>query len=162
VELFTSRQHAYAQALNQQGMYTPEMVVNGADAFIGSDRPRAQRAVRAALARDAEVRIALHATPIGDGVAIEFALSAAPSRHTALRLALVQGDGTTNVTAGENAGKNLHHVSIVRALQTVQLQDRPSGRASFGAMHGVTNPSVLAILQNEDSMLVLGVEEVTW
>ena len=160
----TSRQHTYAQALNQQGMYTPQMVVNGADAFVGSDRPRAQGAVRAALARHAEVRIALHASPNGDGVTIEFALSAAPIRHTALRLALVQGDGTTNVTAGENAGKNLHHVSIVRALQTVQLQDRPSGRASFGAapMQGVTNPSVLAFLQNEDNMQVLAAEQVTW
>ena len=39
---FTQRQAAYARIFKDQGMYTPQMIVNGSEAFVGSDQPRLQ------------------------------------------------------------------------------------------------------------------------
>ena len=35
---FTQRQNMYARIFKDQGVYTPEMIVNGSDAFVGSDQ----------------------------------------------------------------------------------------------------------------------------
>src|ERR1700679_2585440 len=44
-QVFTDRQSVYASRLSLEGPYTPQMVVNGRDQFVGSDRGRLQRAL---------------------------------------------------------------------------------------------------------------------
>src|SRR5579872_1033847 len=39
---WTRRQREYAEAFGARGLYTPQMIVGGTDAFTGSDRARAQ------------------------------------------------------------------------------------------------------------------------
>jgi hypothetical protein len=51
---FTARQRRYAVALGEEGLYTPQLVVDGRLAMVGSDRPRVREALTQALARPVE------------------------------------------------------------------------------------------------------------
>jgi hypothetical protein len=118
---FTDRQRAYSRAFGESELYTPEMIVNGGAHFIGSDAASADRNVRDALARRpalrlasqvrrlAPDRVALHA-----GVACDGGAPAPPSARVVV--AVVQHAATVDVRGGENAGRTLRHVEVVRAL----------------------------------------------
>lgn len=49
---FTDRQSVYASRLSPEGPYTPQMVVNGCDQFVGSDGGALERALRDDARRD--------------------------------------------------------------------------------------------------------------
>ena len=54
--LFTTRQSDYVDRLRvDRGPYTPQMVIDGSEAFVGSDRAQAGRAVGKAL-KEAKVK----------------------------------------------------------------------------------------------------------
>ena len=40
---FSQRQYNYSRILKDQGVYTPQIIVNGADAFVGSDQEHLQK-----------------------------------------------------------------------------------------------------------------------
>ena len=48
---YTDRQQAYARALKIEDVYTPQMVVDGRDGFVGSDLSEARKAIAAAVDR---------------------------------------------------------------------------------------------------------------
>src|SRR5574337_814125 len=47
-ELFTARQNAYAHAFGKDGIYTPQMIVDGRTEFVGSRESLARQAIRRA------------------------------------------------------------------------------------------------------------------
>jgi hypothetical protein len=155
--LATNRQQAYGRALGQRGVYTPEMVVNGRDAFVGSDRSRARRSIESALSRPEASRIVLRATRDDHGVSVDFTFSAAPARGSVLQVALVQVEALTHVNAGENAGRTLHHANVVRGFQTLRLDGLPSGHVTFAPsspLQGSSGEAIIAFLQNPQTMAI--------
>lgn len=58
---FSDRQRTYAEALKTNRIYTPQMIVNGNDEFVGSNRNRAKKSIRSALKKAAGIRITLQA-----------------------------------------------------------------------------------------------------
>jgi hypothetical protein len=117
--VFTDRQNTYAERLSLQGPYTPQMVLNGRDQFVGSDG----RALQRALAEDARrSRLDLHIlsfTRSSSGVDLTFAVNGSPS-HPLDVVAVVTDDADrSNVLRGENSGRSLQHVSVARVLVRV-------------------------------------------
>jgi hypothetical protein len=113
---WTRRQRAYAQSLGGSDLYTPQMIVAGTDAFVGSDRTRAQGDIARALRKAASVHLSVHPRAAGPGtVAVDFEALDAPTDAT-VHIAVVQHEAATDVRAGENAGRTLRHVNIVRAF----------------------------------------------
>jgi hypothetical protein len=112
---FTQRQEGYARLLHVDGPYTPQMVVDGTTEFNGSDTARALRVLKAAARRPkAAVRIA-RAT---SGLQVD--VSGAP--HAAgVYLAIADNSAKSQVGAGENHGRLLHHVAILRTLRKLGL-----------------------------------------
>ncbi|MDR3702873.1 MAG: DUF1223 domain-containing protein [Candidatus Sulfopaludibacter sp.] len=108
---FTQRQEDYARLLHPDGPYTPQMVVDGTTEFNGSDSARARQALTAAAQRPkAAVRIARN----GSGLQVD--VSDAP--HAAgVFLAIADNSAESQVGAGENHGRRLHHVAILRSLR---------------------------------------------
>ena len=64
---YTARQGAYARAFGSGGLYTPQMIVNGTDEFVGSDRRRAATAIAAALTEAATTPLALSVADTAGG-----------------------------------------------------------------------------------------------
>jgi hypothetical protein len=117
----SARQQAYARAFGRAGVYTPQMIVGGAEQFTGSDRDRAFAAVARALARPASVRLSLHLQPAGpNAMTVRYEAPGAPA-GSVLNMAIVEHDTSTSVRAGENSGKTLHHANVVRTFLTTPL-----------------------------------------
>jgi len=117
--VFTRRQQAYARRLRLTGSYTPQLVVGGRTDVLGSDA-RGARAAIAAARRDASGRIDVRLVPGAQAdLVLEVAASWNGGQAGDVLVAVVQDRATTRVARGENAGRTLEHVSVVRLLSVV-------------------------------------------
>jgi hypothetical protein len=121
-ELATNRQREYAASFNTTSVYTPEMIVGGVDAFVGSDRGRASAAIARSIAAASSTHVTLSARA-GEGqtVNVRFSIQPIPTGAT-LYLALVERGLRSRVVAGENSGKLLLHENVVRAFVGVPIR----------------------------------------
>lgn len=119
---FSARQGEYAAAYGKDGVYTPQMIVDGVEEFPGGNSPRALDAVaRAARASKAAVRFSREAAPGGVrlGVRIEGLPKLSEGDRAYVLLAVTESDLATDVRRGENAGRRLGHVGVARRLTTL-------------------------------------------
>jgi hypothetical protein len=124
-DLFTQRQDAYASRFRLDSVYTPQVVVNGAAQVLGSSREAILRAVHTttATAPGATLRL-VSIKQDGENVQIRFTAQAPPgqpanAKAPVLLAAITDDTDITQVPRGENGGRTLTHVSVVRALQEV-------------------------------------------
>jgi hypothetical protein len=118
-----ARQREYARAFGSEGVYTPQMIIGGTDEFTGSNHGRADAAIARALSHPAAAAVRLAVAPrrIGsDALAVDFVAAGAPP-GAKLNVAVIQHAASTQVRAGENAGKTLHHANLVRAFVSVPV-----------------------------------------
>ena len=134
---FSARQMEYARALHIESPYTPQMIVNGRNEFVGSDYAAAADAVARAL-RDSghRLQVALTVDQVR-GQSISLQVRASTIDGTKLRgaadvLVAVTEDGlSSHVSAGENRGRDLHHTAVVRLL--TPIGGVPGGAATWAA-----------------------------
>ena len=112
---FSERQNQYVQRMKLDSSYTPQMVVDGQAEFVGSNGGRAADAI----ARAADNPKAAVAIKLAGGNA-EIEILALPTHEAATVYLAVAEDGiVTDVKSGENGGKKLPHISVVRTLDIV-------------------------------------------
>ncbi|HEX9000291.1 MAG TPA: DUF1223 domain-containing protein [Blastocatellia bacterium] len=124
---FSARQQAYAPVFNNDGVYTPQMVVDGQAEFIGSNSSKAQAAItRAAKFPKGEVKIAFaQNASANDAQAIKLkitveTLPAVTSGDVAeVLLAITESNLSSQVARGENSGRKLGHTAVVRELRSL-------------------------------------------
>lgn len=107
---YTDRQRAYARAL-QARVYTPQVILNGRADLVGNRSDE----LNAAIARAASTRFAATVSAVGDQVSVSALTPGAASAE----VWLVRYDPTTQnvaIAAGENNGRTIAHVDIVREL----------------------------------------------
>ena len=61
-KIFDERQYSYATKFNKEGVYTPQLVVNGHDEFVGSNKSKVQKSIENALSEAAKTEISLTQT----------------------------------------------------------------------------------------------------
>lgn len=155
---YSARQRRYAERLGHGQVYTPEMIVNGAAAFVGSDDARADAAIRRALGRRARAQVALSVAPGAAGTLRVRYLARAADRSAVLDLALVERTASSRVTRGENAGRTLVHANVVRAFKRSPFsrQVRGSWRPAVPDHLGPRALAVIGYVQDATSLRVLG------
>jgi hypothetical protein len=131
---YTERQNEYCGRLHVDSAYTPQMIVDGTDQFVGNDAAHAVRAIQHA-AQTPKIKLIV-SQPVVDGQKVSASVSSpAPTatKKADLYAALVDPKDTTEVRGGENGGHRLQHVGVVRSLQRVgKLKDLGAGPVSFG------------------------------
>ncbi|MEO8703662.1 MAG: DUF1223 domain-containing protein [Kofleriaceae bacterium] len=109
---WTERQHAYARALGEARVYTPELVVGGAVGMVGSNTQQ----VRAAIDKAARpALLAATASWSKDAVAVT---TTAPADADVF-VAVWEAERSIKVTRGENSGSTLANARIVRRFERV-------------------------------------------
>ena len=112
----TARQHHYATLLDLATVYTPQIVVDGKWQAVGSDRADVEQALDYARHSLKEIPVALaldhgqaqiRAGPGGAGVTASVLLIGFDRRHVSA------------VKRGENSGRTLAHVDVVRGVEEV-------------------------------------------
>lgn len=130
LRLASDRQREYVAALESR-LFTPQMIVNGAAPFPGNDREQAARRVAAALAATPGAALAIETEGVsGDSLVVRYTL-AAPHPGMLLQIVAVAPRCESKVEGGENAGRTLRHVNVVRALVSVPLGAATGGEAAL-------------------------------
>src|SRR5262245_13977121 len=118
---FTKRQQLYADRFKEENVFTPQMVVDGETAFVGSDVGAARRAIeRAAAAPHGVVQLRLEPA-VANRVTVSVAASDVPASagdRADVLVALIEDGLQSDVKRGENKGRTLTHAAVVRELAT--------------------------------------------
>lgn len=151
---YSDRQRLYAGWLRLQSVYTPQIVVNGKKEFVGSEAST----LHSTIEKDLQGQAGLTRLAISDvkkaGNKLEWAWQTEGAKKgLSLVVALVQRSATTNVRSGENGGKTLSHVQIVRGLRSEEWNGKNNGIGHMDWPAGVPQEGteIIAFLQNDDT-----------
>jgi len=159
---FSKRQRDYAEDLHLQSVYTPQIVVNGKTEFVGSEEGTLRNAIKTNLDKAAPAQLSLNASAIGSGqISIKYNTEGT-DKNTALQIAFLQKNAQTKVERGENSGRTLSHVQIVRKLQKVLLNGN-NGVVKVTLPQGFETPGweVIGFLQNTSSGVITAAAKAT-
>ena len=154
---FSDRQRIYARHINDRGVYTPQLVINGQSGHIGSR----QREVRAAIAEanllPVEIEAAATWSQQENTIKIDYNLSEFRDQAT-LQLALVSTEVDNEVPRGENRGRHLSHTNVVRELIAIEQTDTEGSYSVDlpAELQGNADLAVVLFVQNTRNMAVLG------
>jgi hypothetical protein len=170
---YSLRQTEYGRLFGMQGVYTPQMVINGRVELIGSNERLAQREVEKAAQADlvpASVRISLEEIGKKNVAVFSLAVDGLPQLNEGdtpqVWLAITESGITTRVMAGENTGRRLSHAGVVRTL--VQASEMKREEKGYRAMAKVTlqyewkleRLKAVLFVQEKNSKRVLGASSV--
>jgi hypothetical protein len=164
--LFTARQQEYSSRLHGEGVYTPELVVDGRFGFVGSDGHEAASAIQKAM-REPKIPIAIsNFSRDGNQVTAHIEVPGVDQSFQGgrgiLYIALADNRAESHVARGENAGRSLAHVGVTRVLKrvgTIHL-GAATGRDVTLAIQpgaGVNGSRLVAFIQDTKTGRVLGV-----
>ena len=139
---WTARQQAYARALGDDRVYTPELVVAGGAGMVGSQA----RAVGAAIVA-APRQLALPATASWQSGRV--IVRATGPAGTELWAAVWEDGTRTEVTRGENAGATLAGERVVRRLARLT-----GGQATIALDRAWRPGGVVVLAQRPDRRIV--------
>lgn len=123
---FSQRQAGYARLMGSE-VYTPQLVIDGRLQLNGSDAKDIQAAIaRAAAKPKLPVRI-VQAIRDGDHAVVHLSVSAPPSGRSDVWVAVADENDKSSVTKGENSGRTMVHVAVVRSLTKVGSVSKAEG-----------------------------------
>jgi hypothetical protein len=149
-EEYTDRQNGYGESLKLESVYTPQMVVNGREQFVGSDRGSLERALQREQARAPVADVRIVSTIVEGGkLNVTFSADGDKSAHGAEVLAVLTDDlDQSNVLRGENSGRSLSHVAVARTMVRV-------GKLQSGEQQTAQLPLPASFRQKQGHHLVL-------
>ena len=111
---FTSRQQGYARQFELASPYTPQMVIDGQRQLVGNDRSGVEREITQETKLDKPATVSVQ--QIGNNVQVAVRSTGAKGK---VFLAVTEDGLSTEVRAGENGGRTLHHAGVVRELRSL-------------------------------------------
>ena len=143
---WTERQLMYARTFNLNGAYTPQMVVNGATQFVGSDA----RALNTAVDR-ARPSGNLTLDAARNGGNIEATITGDVPANSDVVLVVFENGLSTPIRGGENMGHTATDDAIVRKLWKVK-----PGKVTVPVSPAWKNIGVVVFLQDRTTLAIGG------
>ena len=128
----TKRQRAYAPKLGMRYVYTPQMIVQGANHATGSDRDK----ILALIAKaQKSKRVTVTINRAEDEVRVTVA-GADTTEEAAVWLVVFDNKHDTDIKRGENGGRMLSYYNVVRGMKRIgtwkgRPLDIPTGNADL-------------------------------
>lgn len=113
----TRRQQQYAHVAGARSIYTPQMIVGGADHVIGTKPMDVMNLIHSHSNNPTGARISLQRS--GNQLQITGTSQRVLRAGTMVQLIRYSPQETVNIRRGENAGKSLSYVNIVTDLRSV-------------------------------------------
>ena len=148
---YSNRQQVYAHYFGVNNIYTPQAIVNGSSQLVGSDKKQLHNIIDEELRKKAAHSIVLKAD-LSNSKMVNVTYRIPGGTENSLNIALVQVGAQTDVHGGENQGKRLHHINIVREFKTLN-QPVEQGHMVLSLPNGsvLDNFRVIAFLQNKNN-----------
>jgi hypothetical protein len=161
--LYTARQQDYTNKYHLDGVYTPQLVVDGRYGLVGSDRREVTDAIQKAI-RERKIPITISkASPDGNQVTAHIELRGDQNfkgGRGVLFVAIADNRAESHVARGENSGRSLAHVAVARVLKQVGTIDLDSATAkdvTLSVQSGANGSRLVAFVQDPKSGHVLAV-----
>lgn len=110
------RQQEYARSLGVADVYTPQMVVDGSEQFVGSNVAKLQSALDREAAKP-KIPLQIEKARTGPDGTVAFSVHLPADAKGSLVAAVAQDAAVSQVSRGENGGHTLHHVAVIRVLK---------------------------------------------
>ncbi|MGV8997752.1 MAG: DUF1223 domain-containing protein [Parvibaculaceae bacterium] len=156
---FTERQYAYKHALSSKGesagrtgVYTPQMIVEGRFATVGSQRDTVDSYIKTARSTLANVTISI--THDGDKSRLTIAADAGAAIPATLLLVNYQKTAMVDVKRGENAGHTITYANIVNSIEPIAHWN--GKEVSVSLPEPTKNGTYVALLQADKTGPILG------
>ncbi len=157
-QAYSARQQQYARSLSLEGVYTPQAIINGTEQFVGSNESRLNNAVNNGLNNGMTSNLEITAVRKNNMLVIAYKISG--KEAMLLNTAIVLAEATTEVKRGENGGRTLRHVNIVRDLRVTEANE--AGELTMELPGELINKpfKLIAYTQAKRSLKVFGAHEV--
>jgi hypothetical protein len=123
---FSRRQAEYARILGAE-VYTPQLVIDGRVQLNGSDGRDIQAAIARAAAKPKLPVQIVQATREGGEAVVHVTVPALPSGKSDVWAAIADESDQSSVSKGENSGRKLAQVAVVRSLSKVGPVSKSEG-----------------------------------
>ena len=121
--VYSRRQQGYADHFRLQSIYTPQAVVNGEAEMVGNDTSRLKDAISRASSEDAHPITISPVMQMNGAAMVDVQVSAlakadgkAGKEDAVVFVAIAENATVSHVQRGENSGRTLRHVAVVRSL----------------------------------------------
>ena len=153
---FTTRQHGYAQAAQAATVYTPQMIIGGVNHVIGSKTMEVMDHI--AAQRAAPDLVSIQAQRVGNQIQIQAQPKATGLGNLVVQIVRYKPEETVAIRRGENAGKSISYVNIVKSVKVIGRWD---GVSPLNATTPVTgdDPAVV-IIQRDQFGAILAAAEI--
>jgi hypothetical protein len=121
LDIYSQRQSVYGNRFGLDSVYTPQMVVNGSEQFVGSDSASLAKALRREEEQQPSIVLNILSAKVANG-ALNVTYSATgefASQGLDLVAVLADDADRSSVSRGENSGRSLTHVAVARSLTHV-------------------------------------------
>jgi hypothetical protein len=145
---YSDRQKQYASSFSLNSIYTPQIVVNGKTEFVGSDKSKLQKTIEKELNSNNTSSIEISAKET-ESKKVEVNFKNGNISNSKINIALIQLQAQSNVAKGENEGKQLHHINIVRDFKTVDASNKQTSISLI----------IPASLTKKDCMVIVYVQD---
>lgn len=160
---YTERQQAYDSRFGVE-VYTPQLVIDGTTALVGSDWPKAADAIQRALKGP---RMPVHVSATRHEGKGEVDIAAGPNtteNKAVVFLALAHNRAQSHVGGGENAGRDLSEVAVVYSIREVGkiTPGSPFNKSLSVSLATNSQPGdvrVIAFVRRSDTMQVIGADQ---
>lgn len=153
---FTQRQENYSRVLPEKEMYTPQAVINGKASCIGSKKDLLNENINSAFNDQPKESVIIQRDSLrNDTLYLSYKISNT-NRDYVLRIAFTESGLISNVTKGENAGKQLKHDCVVRSFTSYEIPS-VTGNVKIPAnvFSGKTSRKIIAFIQRKKDMYIV-------
>jgi hypothetical protein len=148
---FSDKQRRYSHKFNSSTIYTPQVVVNGKEHFVGSNKSIMQNRLKTYLQLPAKNKVVLNNIERKNRtVNFDYELQG-PILNKRLRAVLVINERTTSVKSGENRNRILKNNNIVVEEIYLNLEN----------IKGNSSISIPKIVNDNDALSLIAIVENT-
>ena len=143
--IYSERQENYALNFHLQSVYTPQVIVNGRSEFVGSNK----RLLRSTIEKELKNtnHSSMEASAFSkDNKIVTINYDIRQAENETLYFALIQLKAQTEVKKGENEGKKLQHINVVRELEPVANNKTKIGSIQLSVPPGLNKEGCKIIL----------------
>jgi hypothetical protein len=147
-KIFDERQYEYGSRFALNGVYTPQVVINGEAEMVGSQGQKIQKMIGEKLGKVSPFFITLEKEIKDKALIINYKLNKSAKGYD-FNIAVVESDISTKIQRGENEGRTLKHDNVVRYFKTLKMTENTEGPFELPFIAN-TKQTVIAYLQERN------------
>ncbi|MEP6674578.1 MAG: DUF1223 domain-containing protein [Ferruginibacter sp.] len=149
---YSQRQRDYAAYLSSDGVYTPQVILNGQKEMVGSDEEKIAAAIGILLKEPSTATVSINTTAVANDKVNVSANISGSKAGLVINAALIEKKVMTHIKAGENSGVKLWNYNVVRDFKTAEANEATANfQLEFPSGKAATEYSVVVFLQDKKS-----------